>query len=86
MATVEERMEANANLILWCIHVLGPDDVIAAPSHAAAVEGAEKLNKALWSRENSPDDILCFSFADVWPWSDEQHSEDVKNYVARIGA
>lgn len=31
--TTGERIEANANLTLWCVHVLGPDDVLAAPSH-----------------------------------------------------
>jgi hypothetical protein len=34
--TTSERIEANANLTLWCVHVLGPDDVLAAPSHEAA--------------------------------------------------
>lgn len=80
--TPEERMEANANRVLWCVHVIGPDDVYAAPSHAAAVEQAGKLNQALWSRPNVPDDVTCFAFADTWPWSAEQHAEDMKRQAA----
>src|SRR5690348_719786 len=74
MAT-EERMEANANLALWCVHIIGPDDVYAEPSHASAVADADKLNQSLWSRPNTPDDVMCFAFADVWPWSAEEHAK-----------
>ena len=74
---IAARIEANANLVLWCVHVLGPDDVYAAASHADAVAEAAKLNDALWSRDNSPDDVLCFAFADMWPWSDDRHAADL---------
>lgn len=76
--TLEERIEANANRVLWCVHVLGADDLYAEPSHAAAVARAEELNKAIWSRESAPDDILCFAYADMWPWSAEQHAKAMK--------
>lgn len=85
-----ERIEANANRALWCVHVIGPDDVYAEPTHAAAVAHAEKLNTAIWSRPNVPDDVTCFAFADVWPWSDEAHAEDLakqaKEETARADA
>ena len=76
--TTEERMEANANRALWCVHVIGPDDVYAEPSHAAAIASAEKLNLSLWSRDNAPDDVICYAYADVWPWSAERHASDMK--------
>lgn len=72
--TTEERIEANANRALWCVHVIGPDDLYAEPSHASAVASAEKLNRAVWSRDNAPDDVTCFAYADTWPWSSEAHA------------
>lgn len=75
--TAEERMEANANRVLWCVHVIGPDDLYAEPSHAAAVAHSDELNRALWSRPNAPDDVTCYAYADTWPWSAEQHAEDL---------
>jgi hypothetical protein len=76
--TVAERIEANADLVLWCVHVIGPDDVHAQPSHAHAVAKADELNRALWSRADGPDDLLCFAYADVWPWSAEAHAASLK--------
>lgn len=79
--TLAEKIEANANLTLWCVHILGPDDVIAAPSHEAAAVHARELNKAVHGRRSSPDDILCFAYAAPWPYSREDHAEAVKNWL-----
>lgn len=76
--TVEERIEANANLALWCVHVIGPDDLYAEPSHAAAVANAEKLNRAVLGRSDTPGDVMCFAYADTWPWSAEAHAKDIE--------
>jgi hypothetical protein len=80
--TTAERIEANANLTLWCVHVLGPDDVHAAPSHLAAVTHAHELNKHLYSRADKKcDDIMCFSYAAPWPHSKESHAKAVVNWL-----
>ncbi|KGM50681.1 hypothetical protein [Pseudooceanicola atlanticus] len=76
--TTNEKIEANANLTLWCVHVLGPDDVHAVPSHDAAVIGARELNKAIHGKAEAPEDILCFAYAAPWPHSAEAHAEDLK--------
>jgi len=78
--TTGEKIEANANLALWCVHVLGPDDVIAAPSHLAAATHAHELNKAVFSRVGGPDDVLCFAYAAPWPHSAASHAESVKGW------
>jgi len=78
--TLNERIEANADLTLWCVHILGPDDVLAAPSHEAAVVHARTINQAL-HRKSVPD-ILCFAYAAPWPHSKESHAEDLKNWPA----
>lgn len=81
--SIVERMEANADRVLWCVHVLGPDDLYAESSHAAAVVHANKLNRSIWSQEKSPDDVLCFAYADMWPWSDEAHALAMKQEAER---
>ena len=79
--TTGEKIEANANLTLWCVHVLGSDDVMAAPSHDAAVVHAHELNKAVHGRASSPDDVLCFAYAAPWPHSASDHADDMKKWL-----
>ena len=76
--TTNEKIEANADLTLWCVHVLGPDDVHAMPSHDAAVISARELNKAIHGKAEAPEDILCFAYAAPWPHSAEAHAEDME--------
>jgi hypothetical protein len=80
--TLNEKIEANADLVLWCVHILGPDDVLAAPNHDAAVIHARVLNQSLHRRVNTPNDILCFAYAAPWPHSKESHAENVKDWLA----
>lgn len=88
--TVEERIETNANRALWCVHVIGPDDLYAESSHASAVAHADKLNRAVWGHDNAPADVTCFAYADTWPYSAEQHAEamtkQAEEEVARSAA
>lgn len=81
--TVGEKVEANANLIKWCVHILGPDDVMAAPSHDAAVIHARELNKVVHGRVGAPDDVLCFAYAAPWPYTNEEHAEGLKNWLSK---
>tara|TARA_R110000751_G_scaffold307812_1_gene431802 strand:+ start:3349 stop:3624 length:276 start_codon:yes stop_codon:yes gene_type:complete len=75
--------EANANLTLWCVHVLGADDVFAKATHAEAVENAAALNRAVHCRNDPPGDILCFAYAAPWPHDAESHAEDMRKWAAR---
>lgn len=79
--TVGEKIEANANLTLWCVHVLGHDDVMAAPSHDAAVVHARDMNKAVFGRLGTPNDVLCFAYAAPWPHSKESHADDLRTWL-----
>ena len=79
--TLSEKIEANADLIKWCVHIIGPDDVLAAPSHDAAVVHARELNKALHGRVTAPNDVLHFAYAAPWPHSAEDHAEAVKDWL-----
>jgi hypothetical protein len=75
--TTGEKIEENANLVKWCVHVLGPDDVIAAPSHDAAVVRARTMNQELHGRARDVGDVLCFAYAAPWPHSAEDHAMDL---------
>lgn len=79
--TLAEKIEANANMALWCVHVLGPDDVLAAPSHEAAVVAARELNKRNHSRGTTVDDVMCFAYAAPWPHSKDAHAKAVKDWM-----
>lgn len=83
--TLSEKIEENANLIKWCVHILGPDDVWAAPSHEAAAIRAREVNKTFHGRSTSPNDILCFAYAAPWPHSAEDHAAAVKNWLREGG-
>lgn len=75
-----DQIEKNADLTLWCVHMLGPDELMAAPSHAEAAQHAAELNAALHGRSNAPDDVLCFAYAAPWPHTPETHSDDLANW------
>jgi hypothetical protein len=76
--TIDDRIEANANLTLWCVHILGSDDVLAAPSHAAAVAHAHELNQAVFGSSVATDDVMCFAYAAPWPHSSKAHADDLE--------
>lgn len=78
--TMSQKIEANADLVLWCVHVLGPDDVMAAPSHLAAVTRAREMNDAVFKRAGTHD-VLCFAYAAPWPHSKASHAEDVARWL-----
>ena len=82
MDKATEIAEANANLTLWCVHVLGSDDLFAKATHAEAVENAAALNRAIHGRDDPPGDILCFAYAAPWPHSPESHAEDMRKWAA----
>ena len=76
--TTTQRIEANADLVLWCVHVLGPDDLIASPNHDAAVVHARQLNQALHGRISTPNNVLCFAYPAPWPHSKASHEAELK--------
>lgn len=81
-----ELIEANANLVKWCVHVLGPDEIHAAPDHHAAVIAARDFNQHLYSRHpDKLDEILLFAHPAPWPHSDKHHSENLAGWEVFCG-
>ncbi|AVG17063.1 hypothetical protein CFN79_15035 [Chromobacterium vaccinii] len=74
----------------WAIHIPGPDDLYAAPSHAEAVFVAEHHNKTTLPAiqkimdSKQPEErrmyppIECIAAEVVpWPWDDAEHEESL---------
>lgn len=75
--------------ILWCCHVRGPDDVHAAPDYATALKWADISNAINWRGLGgktvppaSYDECLIKAVPAVWPYTAEQHAEDLPKSVA----
>ena len=54
---------------------------MAAPSHDAAVIHARELNRTIFSRVTTADDVLCFAYAAPWPHAPDAHAHDLKNWL-----
>lgn len=66
---------------LWCVHVIGPDDVMAAPDYDTALRRSYAINEALFkARKGRPldeNDPLIIAHPDKWPWSEDRHTVDL---------
>jgi hypothetical protein len=69
----------------WCVHVLGPDTVIAQPDEATARERAAKW-QAGWDAylakrgDSSPNDPKITWQAAPWPHSPKAHARDLAEH------
>lgn len=78
-ADLDEMLDAE----LWCVHIKGPDDVLAAPSRRAAEERCWKLNdhfEKMAAGDATREEVLLKAVVDLWPHSPEQHAKDVKEW------
>ncbi len=70
---------------LWCIHVLGPDSLIAQPDEATARERAAKW-QAEWDAylatktDRSPYEPTITWQAEVWPLTSGAHARDLAEH------
>ena len=66
---------------LWCVHIIGPDDVIAYPDKASAENEARLLNESIADEaaRHRDDENWPAGRAEVapWPWSAEAHAADM---------
>lgn len=54
---------------LWCVNIIGPDDVIAAPNFKVANLWAWRFN------EREKEDPAVYAALAIWPHSPESHAE-----------
>jgi hypothetical protein len=71
--------------ILWCCHVRGPDDVIAAPNYDEAVKLADEINAMdlQIAMKCEPFELLTRAVPAIWPWSAEAHAENLLDAKAQ---
>lgn len=70
----------GAENTLWCIHVYGPDEIIAQPSRDIALDRAAEWADE-WERggDKDLDDPAVRFVVEPWPYSTESHSEALAN-------
>lgn len=71
--TKEERLAKARAKVLWCVHILGPDDLIPAASYEAAEKHATELSDFMHGPDVPDLDVLCLPIVAVWPYSAEAH-------------
>jgi hypothetical protein len=74
----KEMLAAQRAKILWCVHVLGPDEVHAMPDYETAAKNAEDLIACLFTEHTAKLDVLCLPIVTMWPHSAKAHAEDLK--------
>lgn len=67
---------------LWCVHVLGPDDLYPCRTKAHAVLMAEDINAKLRQWANDKPDVAAdpntpsiSAVVKPWPWSASEHAK-----------
>lgn len=71
---------------LWCVHIIGPDDIYAAPSEAEAERAAAWMTQ-FWKERHPEDAALGMVGFEAMPWphSPESHADSVGAFYAEIG-
>lgn len=75
MNTKEARLTKARAKILWCVHVLGPDELIAKESYAAAEKHATELSDYMHGPDVPDLDVLCLPIVAMWPWGADAHRD-----------
>lgn len=74
--------KADDTNILWCVHVVGPDDVHAAPDWETAARWAMMLNRILARSPDVENPPICIAQVEPWPHSPVLHAETLPKSIA----
>ena len=73
---------------LWCIHMIGMDDVIAQDSLASARRYAHTINASMLDREAvkplHPFDPNVWATPALWPHDAASHADDLKRQATEL--
>ncbi len=73
---------------LWCVHMLGMDDVIAQDSLTSARRYSHKINALLLERETvrplHPFDPNVWAAPALWPHDAASHAEDLERQAREL--
>lgn len=71
---------------LWCVNVVGPDDIYAAPSEEEAKRAVAYMTEFWKSRYPEEYSWGMIGFQAIpWPASAESHARDVGKFYQEIG-
>lgn len=79
----KEMLTAQRAKMLWCVHVLGPDELHAMPSYEAAEKNVEELIAYLFTERASKLNVLCLPVVATWPYSAEEHRKALEQDALR---
>lgn len=71
--TKEERLTKSRAKILWCVHILGPDEMIAKESYAAAEKHATELSDYMHGPDVPDLGVMCLPIVAMWPHGETSH-------------
>lgn len=81
-------MTKEETTALWCVHIIGPDDVIAYPNRAAAEREARLINDAMAkhmaSRAADPNWPALRAEVTAWPHSAAAHAADLARNIQQM--
>jgi hypothetical protein len=74
-------------VVLWCCHVRGPDDLLPAPDYATALKWADicLAHDRLSAKANDPFTPFLSAVPAPWLGSPESHAEELPNSAAYFG-
>jgi hypothetical protein len=77
VSTSDTPAPARGASTLWCVHVYGPDDLLACASRKDAVQNALWLNLSGYKQQNTNDEYMPMAWAvpEPWPGTREAHWE-----------
>lgn len=70
-----ERLAQHRAKIRWCVHILGPDELVAKESYEAAEKHATELRDFMYGPSLPDLDVMCLPIVAVWPHDAESHIE-----------
>lgn len=62
---------------LWCVHVYGPDDLVATAGQFKALELANRINTAMAENNSNEDNGMVYALAEEWPYGADAHAADL---------
>lgn len=83
---VQAALTRDRAKILWCVHVLGPDELHAMPSYDAAEQNVRDLIATLYTPKMIALDVMCLPIVAPWPYSADAHRAEVAKSWPSSGA
>lgn len=74
---VSEHDDGNT---LWCLHILGADDMYPAPDKPTAIAAAI-FHNLIFDKRSTESGVMCKAEVKEWPYSAAGHAREAKNFV-----